>query len=85
MKIIFEFDGNEPQEEDQAMVMMKATDARIALWDIEQLFRNAIKYEGFMGPEYLTEEEEAVVNKLKGRFYEILEEHDLTKHILEMP
>ncbi len=87
MKITFELDTDEPQQQDEAQTLLNAMDLRIALWDMDQLFRRAIKYEGFMGDpkEYLTEEQDAVVEKLREEFNEILAERGLTKLVLEMP
>jgi len=86
MKAILEFDMEEPQDKNNLNEVLKATDMRIALWDVDKLFRGAIKYEGFMRDnEYLTDEEEAVVEKLWDKFFEILDERDLKQFVLEMP
>ncbi len=87
MKVTFELDTDEPQQQDEAQALLSATDLRIALWDMEQLFRRAVKYEGFMpgSKEYLTEDQEEVVDKLRDEFHEILAERGLTKLVLEMP
>ncbi len=85
MKIIFEIDGDEPRELDEAKVLLNATNMRIALWDIDKLFRNALKYEGFAHEDYLTPAEEFVVEKLQTKFNEFLEEYDIEKLVKEMP
>ncbi len=86
MKVKFEIDTDEPGADDNIQTLVKAMQSRIALWDIDKMFRNAIKYEGFMREnDYLSEEEEAVVEKLYKKFYEILDEYDIKKHVLEMP
>jgi len=85
MKVTFELNTEEPQQADEVLQIVKSLNTRIALWDIDKMFRNALKYEGFMRKGYLTEEEMLVVEKLQEKFYEILEEQDITKHVLEMP
>ncbi len=85
MKVTFELDTEEPQQADEVQQMVKSLNLRIALWDIDQMFRNAIKYEGFMRDDYMTEEEMLVVEKLQKRYHEILEDQDITKLVLEMP
>ena len=86
MKVTFEVNVDGVDGRDDVETLIKALPSRIALWDTDKMFRNAIKYEGFMRDnEYLTDEEEAVVEKLYKKFYEILDEHDIKNHILEMP
>ncbi len=85
MKVTFEIDTEEPQQADEVVMLTKALDMRIALWDVEQLLRNALKYEGFLRPDYLTDIEEKAIEQVQIKFREILDEHDLTKHVLEMP
>jgi hypothetical protein len=59
---------------------------RLALWDLNQKFRNALKYEGFIKPnEYLSEEADEAVDKMWNEYLEILRDYDLEKFILEMP
>jgi hypothetical protein len=78
-------DEDDPQDSKKVKELTHNTEMMIALWDIDKMFRNAIKYEGFMRPgEYLTEEESAVVEKLWAEYKETLEEYNLTKMILEM-
>ncbi len=86
MKAILEFDLNEPQDERRLQEITFVNDMQIALWDTIQMFRNAIKYEGFLKKgEYLTEEESEVAEKFQSKFFEILEEHNIRKLIEELP
>jgi len=82
MKATFEYDLAEPYEKKQAHQHLKADDLSIALWDISQLFRNALKYENVIHEGYLTDEEFVVVEKLQENIIDIIEEYDL-KFVLE--
>jgi len=83
MKATYEFDMGEPRERKQAILLLKAEDLAITLWDISQLFRNSLKYEGLMRDnKYLTEDEYAVVEKLQERFNEILKDNDINMDTL---
>ncbi len=85
MKVTFEINTNESQEQDELITLTKALDMRIALWDIDKLLRNTIKYENQLHDDYLTEEEENAIEYIQKKFNELLEERDLTQHVLEMP
>jgi hypothetical protein len=86
MKVAFLLDDDDPQDSRKLKELAYNTDMMIALWDIDKMFRNALKYEGYMKPkEYLNDEETEVVEKLRQDYFDILEEYNLTKLILEMP
>ncbi len=85
MKVTIEIDTDEPQQADELISITKALDMRIALWDIDKLFRTILKYENQIHDGYLTDGEEAVVEYLQKQFLELLEERDITKHVLDMP
>ncbi len=85
MKVTIEIDTDEPQQTDELVGITKALNMRIALWDIDKLFRTILKYEDQIHDGYLTEKEEAVVEYLQKQFHELLEEQDITKYVLEMP
>ncbi|MCK5535405.1 MAG: hypothetical protein KAI79_01185 [Bacteroidales bacterium] len=82
MKAILEFDTSEPEQNRELKLAIKAEDMSIALWDIDQMFRNILKYENIAHEGYLTEEEYDVVEKLRKDFNDLLEERDI-KMVLE--
>ncbi len=85
MKVTIEIDTDEPQQADELISITKALNMRIALWDVDKLFRTVLKYENQIHDGYLTDEEEAVVEYLQKQFLELLEEQDVTNHVLGMP
>jgi hypothetical protein len=54
---------------------------KIALWDVTQMFRNALKYENVIHEGYLTGEEDEVVEKLQKAFFDILDDNGITEAI----
>jgi hypothetical protein len=74
---------SEPYEKRQAMLHLRADDLAIALSDVSNLFRNTLKYEGFMRKDYLTEEEYAVVEKLQEKFNEIMKDDELNNLVFD--
>ncbi len=84
MKVTIEFDTDDPQNAVELKGMLKAQDMRIALWDINNLFRTVLKYENQVHKDYLTDEEEIAIEHVQKQFLEVLEEYDLTQYVLEM-
>ncbi len=60
------FDMEEPSERKDLKLKLMATDLAIAIWDIEQMFRNELKYN-----EDITDEQYQIVEKLQQTFIEI--------------
>ena len=85
MKILFILDEEEPRDSQKLKELSKNTDMMVALWDINQMFRNTLKYENMIHDGYLTDEEYSAIEKTRDKYLEILEEYDITKLILEMP
>ncbi len=78
MKATFEFDLDDPHEAKEAARYMKSPYLAIALWDIQQMLRNALKYEGFMGKDkYLTGCQYAVAEKIYDKVNDIIREYEL--------
>lgn len=77
MKATLEFDTDEPQQNRELKECTRASDMTIALWDVDQLFRNVLKYENVYHKDYLTDEEDDVVTWLRKEFHKILEERDI--------
>lgn len=97
MKAILEFDLNEHHDKLAHNRAVKATNAYLALYDLEMEFRNITKYNAIIGQgktiyllekeHVVTQEEEellyAIVNILKGKFYEILKDNKIDMGDLE--
>lgn len=77
LKAKLEFDLNEPEDYKKHKCYCAAEEMSIALWDIEQLFRQELKYN-----EDLNQDQYEIVSKLQSKFREILEERDI-KFVLE--
>ena len=86
MRIILETDTEKDgYRPDDVETIIKATELRIALWDINQMFVNAKKYEGLVKDgEYLTEKEYEIVDKLHKKFSDILGSNRVKQLVLEM-
>jgi hypothetical protein len=85
MKTTISFDNTDRDDMQRLQETLRGTDMRLALWDINQRFRNALKYEGFLKEgEYLSEEASEAIEKMWNVYIEILQEHDLEKFVLEM-
>ena len=72
MKATIEFNLAEPYEVREHFRMLKAVDMSIALFDIEQMFRNKLKYD-----EDLPDDAYNEIDKLRNLFYEIIDEQAL--------
>lgn len=75
MKAILEFDitGDEQFEEKAKLnLALRSDDLSFAIWDTYQLFRGELKYN-----EELTEQEYKLVEGLRDKFIEIIEERNL--------
>jgi hypothetical protein len=73
-KAILEFDLNEPEDIQAHKRAVKAVDLSLALWDIEQYLRGQLKY----NDENLTSEAYDALDKAKDKFYEILDEYNIS-------
>jgi len=82
MKAILEYNLEEPTEAREATRALKALDLSIAIWDITQLLRNSLKYEGLVRNGYLTDDEYTVIEKIQEKVHKIIEEHDI-KFVLD--
>lgn len=69
MKAILEF--NLPEEKSDFDLCNQATSLHCALWDFSQFLRGKIKYED------LTEEQHAIYEEVRAKFYEILNDHNV--------
>ena len=81
MKVVFEADLDDPSDARMAKDILMVDSYKIALWDIMQMFRNALKYENVIHEGYLTGEEDAVVEKLQKAFHNILDDNGITDAI----
>lgn len=70
MKATLEY--NLPDDQHEWDNAVKANDMYAALWDISQELRIMWKYK-----EYQTDEEYALVDSIRDKFYEILNEHNI--------
>jgi hypothetical protein len=70
MKATLKF--NLPEDKHEWDNAVKADDMYAALWDLSQELRTMWKYQ-----EYKTEEEYAIVDSIRDKFYEILNEHSI--------
>ena len=77
MKAILEFDTDEPQQSRELRECTNASAMAIALWDMDQLFRSAMKYENVIHDGYLDEGEYEVMEFMRRNFHKILEEADI--------
>ena len=68
MKHIIEF--NLPEENEDLEYYFNSRKAMSAMYELEQLFRNATKYGSFNGRE-LTETEVILFEEIRSKFYEI--------------
>lgn len=69
MKATLEF--NLPEEREEYGLCNQASSLHCALWDFAQFLRGKIKYET------LTEEQYAVYEEVRTKFYETLADHNL--------
>lgn len=74
MKAILEFDFNEPDDMQAHKRAVKALDMALVLWDVDKYFRSQLKY----NEEGLTEEAYAALEKAREKFYEILNDHNIS-------
>jgi hypothetical protein len=63
------FDHDEPEDRQHMHRILKSTDMALALWEISQAIR--------MKHRELTEEQSAIVDEIRTKFYEELESHGL--------
>jgi hypothetical protein len=70
MKATIEF--NLPDDQHEWDNAVNANAMYLALWDISQELRSMWKYQA-----YNTEEEYAIVETIRDKFYEILQEHNI--------
>ncbi len=63
---------NLPEDQHEWDNAVNANAMRLALWDISQELRSMWKYQS-----YKTEEEYAIVETIRDKFYEILQEHNI--------
>lgn len=73
MKAILEFDLNEQEDIVAHKRATKALDMALALWDIDHYLRTQVKYN-----EALTQEAQDAFERAQERFYEILNEHNIS-------
>lgn len=73
MKAILEFDLNEQEDIVAHKRATKALDMAIVLWDIDHYLRTQIKYN-----ETLSEEAHDAFESVRQRFYEILNERNVS-------
>jgi len=71
MKATIEF--NLPDDQHEWYNAVNANAMYLALWDLSQELRSMWKYQS-----YQTEEEYAIVETIRDKFYEILQEHNIT-------
>jgi len=74
MKAILEFDLNEPDDVTAHKRAVKALDLCIVLWDIDQYLRSQTKY----APDDMPEEVYNALDKAREKFYEIMNEHNVS-------
>jgi hypothetical protein len=82
MKAIIEFDLDEPREYSEWKKYTHTTDLELALWDITQLLRSSLKYEGILVDGYLTGNTYSIIEKLEDKVHDIIEDNDV-KFIFE--
>ena len=70
MKAILEF--NLPDDQHEFDLAIQGSKMYLALWDLSQELRSMWKYQA-----YNTEEEYAIVETIRDKFYEILQEHNI--------
>ena len=70
MKATIEF--NLPEDQHEWDNAVNANSMYLALWDLSQELRSMWKYQA-----YNTEEEYAIVETIRDKFYEILSEHNI--------
>lgn len=63
---------NLPDDQHEWHNAVNANSMYLALWDISQELRSMWKYQS-----YQTEEEYAIVETIRDKFYEILQEHNI--------
>ena len=73
MKAILEFDLNEQEDIVAHKRATKALDMALALWDIDHYLRTQVKYN-----EALTQEAQDAFESAQERFYEILNERNVS-------
>jgi len=73
MKAILEFDLNEQEDVAAHKRATKALDMALALWDIDHYLRTQVKYN-----EALTQEAHDACESARERFYEILNERNIS-------
>ena len=72
-KAILEFDLNEPDDRDEHNRMIRSLDILLALWDIDQYLRSQTKYN-----ENLTQEQWDTLDQTRTKFYEIMNERNIS-------
>ncbi len=77
MKVTLTFDTDEPQQYREMLEATRASKLSIALWDIDQMLRNLIKYENVMHDGYLTDEEDRVAEFIRDKVHEIIKDNDV--------
>lgn len=75
-KITWTFDMSNPEDEKELILKTKSIEMAIAIWDVEQLFRNELKYN-----EELTDGEYKIVEGLQERYFEIINGHGVVNLI----
>lgn len=75
-KITWTFDMSNPEDEKELILKTKSIEMAIAIWDVEQLFRNELKYN-----EELTNGEYKIVESLQERYFEIINGHGVVNLI----
>ena len=72
-KAILEFDLNESEDRDEHTRMMKSLDILMVMWDYDQYLRTQIKYN-----EKLTQEQHDVFQEARDKFYEIMNDRQVS-------
>jgi hypothetical protein len=63
---------NLPDDQHEFDIAIQGSKMYLALWDLSQELRSMWKYQA-----YNTEEEYAIVETIRDKFYEILQEHNI--------
>lgn len=74
MKAILEFNLDEPDDKEAHMRAVKSLNIMLALWEYEKYLRGQLKY----NEEGLTSEQYDVLDKARSKFYEILNENNIS-------
>jgi DNA replication protein DnaD len=77
MEVNFTLNPDEPEDKRMLKRLCQADEMGFALWDINQKFRDYIKYKELSGEQY------EIVEKLQEEFFDIIDEYNLRPVIEE--